>query len=468
MTGEPMQPAPAGDKGRTEPIGPKVPSRLPADDTHSFHPNTESAPTAQGLCPIPPADLLGHPRYQIVEYLGSGGMGTVYKALHRLMDRMVALKIINSELVDRPAMVARFRQEVRAAARLAHPNIVAAFDADQVGATHFLIMEFVAGVDLDQVCKERGQLPIAQACDYARQTALALQHAHERGMVHRDVKPHNLMLTPQGQIKVLDFGLARFVSEAATIPEATHSQLKTDPSHLLKGTSYSYTGAGTADYIAPEEAVNARQADIRADIYSLGCTLYRFLAGRVPFPNGDLMDKLQQHLESPPDPLDRVRPGLPARLGQVVERMMAKEPAARFQTPAEVSLALTPFVAVSESRILVVEDDPSARKALVQILEHQGYAVTQAENGSEALDCLQQMPPPSLILLDLMMPVMDGWELLRQLTADPALASIPVIVISAADPGQGRVAALGAAAYLSKPLEMDQLAGAVRSYTSGR
>jgi serine/threonine protein kinase len=429
-----------------------------------------------------PPDLVNHPRYLILEYLGSGGMGTVFKARHLLMDRLVALKVINPAVIDRPVMVERFQREVKAAARLRHPNIVAAYDADQAGATHFLVMELVEGVDLDRVLQERGPLPIAKACDYARQAALGLQHAWECGMIHRDIKPHNLMLTPQGQVKILDFGLARFVSSGisaaeestasaplpgagAAVPEQAGGAPDSQGPPLIKGTSYSYTGAGTADYIAPEETVDTRRADIRADIYSLGCTLYRFLAGRVPFPDGNLTDKLKSHLERQPVPLPTLRPEVPRRLVQFVERMMAKDPAQRFQTPAEVVQALAPFAGPSHRSILIVDDDQTTRAVLTLALEREGCSVSQASNGQEALDRLRAAPRPNLILLDLMMPVMDGWQFLSQVKADPALASIPIFVLSAVDHAHTRAAALGAVDYLVKPFDPREVAEKVRDLT---
>jgi CheY-like chemotaxis protein len=451
-------------KGRTEPLGPAARGRpapaARADDTGSFHPAEETV-AAGAVCPLP-ADLIDHPRYRILASLGSGGMGTVYKAQHRLMDRVVALKIIKPELVGRPAMVERFHREVRAAARLAHPNIVAGYDADCAGNTHFLVMEFVEGVDLDRLLRERGALAVAQACAYARQTALGLQHAWERGMVHRDIKPHNLMLTPQGQVKILDFGLARFRSEVAAVEAPAASPARP------KGTAYAYTGAGTADYIAPEEAIDAPHADIRADIYSLGCTLYRFLAGRVPFPEGDLLDKVKCHLERTPAPLAGLRPELPARLIGVVDRMMAKQPAQRFQTPAEVARALTPFTVGTPRPVLIVDDDPVTRQAMGLVFERRGYLVTFAAHGQEALERLRQGPPPSLILLDLLMPVMDGWQFLQRQKQDPELAGIPVIIISAADTDHARAIALGAADYLHKPIEPEELTAKVETHVAGQ
>ncbi len=432
------------------------------------------APAAEG--PPVPSDLIDHPRYEVLEQLGSGGMGTVYKARHRLMDRLVALKVINPHLVGRPAMVERFYREMRAAARLSHPNIVAAYDADRADYTFFLVMELVEGVNLDVVLGRNRRLPHGQACEYARQTALGLQHAFERGMVHRDVKPHNLMLTPGERIKILDFGLARFVSEVAPpvgpggalpgLPDAS----ATAPSQGAQkpdgpGLTSAYAALGTVDYMAPEEARDATHADIRADVYSLGCTLYRALAGQVPFPEGTVNEKLIGHLGHAPQPLRELRPDIPSELVHIVERMMAKRPGARYQTPAEVAQALAQFAAPAPLRILVVEDDALTRLAVVSVFEGLGYRVAEAADGREALDWLRRHKAPDLILLDLGMPVMTGWDLFSALRSDPALASIPVLVLSASDPSSARVAALGAAGYLQKPVDLEEVGAEVQHLT---
>jgi WD40 repeat protein len=304
-----------------------------ASSTSSDGLRAAEAPT-QGLSaagpsapePLPP-ELADHPRYRVEQLLGAGGMGAVYRAWHRVLGRPVALKVINPALTNKAAAVERFARESRAAARLSHPNIVAAFDAEQAGGTHFLVMEYVEGTDLARLVAEQGPLPVDRACEYVRQAALGLQHAFEQGMVHRDVKPHNLMLTPEGRVKILDFGLARFASEAAS--EAG-----------LTGTG---TVLGTVDYIAPEQADNAHQADVRADIYSLGCTLYHLLAGRPPFPTGTPVQRVMAHVEKTPQSLAELRHDIPEELMPVLERMTAKSPAARFQTPAEVAAALRPF-----------------------------------------------------------------------------------------------------------------------------
>lgn len=319
-------------------------------------PQTGQQPTATALDATAiapqagvPTALTDHPRYRVGELLGVGGMGAVYKAEHLLMQRPVALKLINRELVDRPATSERFRREVRAAGRLTHPNIVTAFDAEQAGDWHFLAMEYVDGVSLARRIAEHGPLSVPEACDYVRQAALGLQHAHECGMVHRDIKPHNLMLTPTGQVKILDFGLARFALESAPAGSffAAADDLLVDASPSKSTDPVTQTGMvmGTPDYIAPEQARDSHTADIRADIYSLGCTLYDLLAGKAPFSEGTPVQKVKAHMEQTPKALSDIRRDVPPELMRVIERMMAKDAAQRFQTPADVVEALTPFLA---------------------------------------------------------------------------------------------------------------------------
>jgi tRNA A-37 threonylcarbamoyl transferase component Bud32 len=297
---------------------------------------------------VVPSALTNHPRYRVGELLGIGGMGTVYKAEHLLMERPVALKVLNRELIDKPATIERFRREVRAAARLTHPNIVAAFDAEQAEEVHFLVMEYVEGVSLARRIAEDGPLTVAQACDYVRQAALGLQHAHECGMVHRDIKPQNLMLTPSGQVKILDFGLARFVLESvpagAMLGAEGGASASASPEGKVKSLTQTGIVMGTPDYIAPEQARDSHLADIKADIYSLGCTFYHLLAGHPPFPEGNAVEKVKAHLKQPPRPLGDLRPDVPPELVRIVEHMMAKDAAQRFQSPADVAAALAPFL----------------------------------------------------------------------------------------------------------------------------
>ncbi len=276
-----------------------------------------------------PRELFEHPRYRIVRQLGVGGMGVVYQAEHRMMERLVALKVVNSHLLSSKEALERFHREVKAAAKLTHRNIVTAFDAEQAGDLHFLVMEYVEGVNLFELVAERGQLPVLYACNYIMQVAQGLKHAFNCKMVHRDIKPQNLMRTPRGTIKVLDFGLARFASQQ---PESIDSAL----------TGIGAT-VGTPDYIAPEQARDSRDADIRSDIYSLGCTFYFLLAGRVPFTEKTPLEKIMGHLQKEPKNLSEYRSDIPDEVVQIISRMMAKEPAKRYQTPGEVVEALKPF-----------------------------------------------------------------------------------------------------------------------------
>jgi serine/threonine-protein kinase len=274
-------------------------------------------------------------QYVLLERLGQGGMGQVFKARHQRLHRIVALKLIRKERLADPSASERFQREAQAAARVTHPNIVTVYDADEVRGTLFFTMEYVEGTDLSRLVKRGGPLPVAHACDYARQAALGLQHAHENGLVHRDIKPANLLLAAKdGVVKILDMGLARLDDP-------------TDPGRTVEGLTETGAVMGTPDYIAPEQAIESRGVDIRADIYSLGCTLYYMLAGRPPFAGGSLAQKLLCHQQAEPEPIERLRPDVPAGLAAVLRRMMAKRPADRYQTPAEAAVALERYCRVA-------------------------------------------------------------------------------------------------------------------------
>jgi serine/threonine-protein kinase len=313
-------------------------------------------------------------KYVLLERLGEGGMGQVFKARHRVMDRLVALKIIHPELLHHALAVRRFHQEIRAVAQLSHPNIVTAHDADQEGETHFLVMEYVEGIDLKQLVQASGRLGVGQACEYIRQAALGLQHAHERGLVHRDLKPGNLLITvgsgqwavgskekavllpiahnPQPSVvKILDLGLALLRS---TDPAKSVSSAATQPGALI----------GTPDYMAPEQAINPRSVDIRADLYSLGCTLYFLLTARAPFEEGSLLEKLYKHKFESPPPLESLRPEVPADVAAIVHKLIAKEPEDRYGTPAELAEALTPFCQAGDAVAIPKKKgtDPQTRR----------------------------------------------------------------------------------------------------------
>jgi serine/threonine protein kinase len=283
--------------------------------------------------------LLGD--YELLEELGRGGMGTVYKARHRRLNRLVAVKVLARNCTADSAAVARFQREMEAVGKLAHPNLIQATDAREVAGTYLLATEFAEGLDLAKVVQRLGPLHVAEACAIIRQVALGLQHAHEHGLVHRDVKPSNVLLTPGGVVKLLDLGLARLQTVPA-IPKAEAAvEPLTEAGQVL----------GTPDYMAPEQWGDSHSVDIRADLYSLGCTLYYLLTGAPPFAGPDFVTRLQKlkaHVERPVTPIGRLRPDAPFELQPILERLLAKVPGARFREPAELAAALEPFVSGAE------------------------------------------------------------------------------------------------------------------------
>ncbi len=268
--------------------------------------------------------------YRLMEKLGEGGMGAVYRAEHIKLKRIVALKVLPKGRWKDDQAIARFEREMEAIGRLDHSHIVRAMDAREIQGIRFLVMEFVEGLDLSELVRRGGPLPVADACELIRQAALGLQYSHQHGLVHRDIKPSNLMLTTAGQIKVLDLGLARM-------------QETKYPEEELTGTGQVM---GTADYMSPEQALETRTVDIRTDVYSLGCTLYKLLAGHPPFGRAEYdtpLKKLMGHARDPVPPIRQLRAEVPEALAAVIERMLAKEPDGRFATPAEAGNALAPF-----------------------------------------------------------------------------------------------------------------------------
>jgi eukaryotic-like serine/threonine-protein kinase len=268
-------------------------------------------------------------KYMLMEHLGTGGMGSVYLCEHVMMRRRVALKVLPTDRVHDPVVLERFFREARAVAAVDHRNIVRAYDIDRDGDMHFLVLEYVDGSSLQHIIEKFGPMHTDRAVNCIRQAADGLQHAHECGLVHRDIKPGNLLLDRMGTIKILDLGLARFFND--------------DSGPISHHDGGNANVIGTADYVAPEQAIDSTAVDIRGDIYSLGVTLYFLLTGRSPYKDGSVSQKLMWHQISQPTPINEYRPDVPRKLAAVIEKMLEKDPAQRFQTPEELYLALEPW-----------------------------------------------------------------------------------------------------------------------------
>ena len=263
-------------------------------------------------------------RYVLLDLIGQGGMGRVYLAQDSRLNRQVALKILSPERINNPRAIARFQREARVGAQLQHENLVRIYDFGESSGRFFLVMEYIEGKTIGTLIAEQGAIPSAIAVKLVRQVAMGLEHAHRKGLIHRDVNPYNILVTRDGTAKLADLGLAidlaeedRVTREGATV--------------------------GTFDYVAPEQARQSHSADIRSDIYSLGCSLYHMCTGQVPFPTPSLPEKLFAHQAMEPAPLEQFVPDLPEGLPQVIKRMMHKSPEERYATPLQVAQALEPF-----------------------------------------------------------------------------------------------------------------------------
>ncbi|MHB1559296.1 MAG: serine/threonine-protein kinase [Isosphaeraceae bacterium] len=264
-------------------------------------------------------------RYTLLELIGQGGMGRVYRARDTRLNRQVALKILAPERINNPRAVARFQREARVGAQLQHENLVRVYDFGESSGRFFLVMEYIEGQTIGSLLSKQGPMPPATAARLVRQVAVGLEHAHRKGLIHRDVNPYNIMVTHDGVAKLADLGLAI---------------------DLADGDRVTRDGAtvGTFDYVAPEQARHSHLADIRSDIYSLGCTLYHMLSGHVPFPSPSLPEKLFSHQAIEPTPIAQVVPSIPPGLAEVVATMMRKQPEERYATPMQVAQALEPFI----------------------------------------------------------------------------------------------------------------------------
>ena len=262
--------------------------------------------------------------YLILDRLGEGGMGTVFRARHKRMRRIVALKVLNPEIQENPDHLQRFQREIETLARLNHPGVIQAYDADFGPSGFFLVLELVEGNDLDGIVRKHGPLPVSEAIDAMIQSAKALQYVHDQGMVHRDIKPQNLMRNRQGDIKVADLGLVRL------------TEAESSDDHNKQGLTQQFTIAGTLEFMAPEQAENTSGVDNRADIYSLGCSLYYILAGKNVYTGKSVMDKLMAHMTHPIPSIRELRTDVSEKLDNVFKKMVAKTVDQRYQTMNEV------------------------------------------------------------------------------------------------------------------------------------
>jgi len=268
-------------------------------------------------------------KYKLLGHIGSGGMSSVYLAEHTRMHDKRAIKVLPRTRVKDATYLARFQLEAKAIASLNHPNIVSAFDIDNEGDTHYIVMEYVDGVDLQVLVRRDGPVDPATAAQLLAQAADGLAHAHKRGVIHRDVKPANLLLDSQGSIRLLDMGLALVATEEAESLTVMHNE------NVL----------GTADYLAPEQALNSHTVDHRADIYGLGCTLYFLLTGRPPFPDGTLAQRIAKHQTEMPPSIKKLRPDCPGEIEGICVKMIQKDPQYRYQSATDVAEVLRKFAA---------------------------------------------------------------------------------------------------------------------------
>jgi response regulator RpfG family c-di-GMP phosphodiesterase/serine/threonine protein kinase len=415
--------------------------------------------------------------YRVLDRLGSGGMGVVYRAEHIHLRRQVAVKVVHPILDEEPLLVQRFYGEIRAVARLEHPNVVAAVDVGELHSPdpycptlRYFVMEYVPGQNLEELVRAHGPLPVPKACDLIQQIANALAEAHKHGLIHRDIKPSNIQVTPEGQAKLLDFGLARLGSQKVTTPG---------------------TALGTIDYMAPEQAQDASAVDIRADLYALGGTLYWCLTGRPPFSvQGSGAGALAQRWTQEPPSLRAARPDAPAGLGTVLARMMAVRPEERFPTPEAAIEALLPYLkpllrdhsgaapaapcerpvpagAVAGARAhqaLIVDDDEDVRLFCRSVLESDTLRCEEAGNGVQALEAVHARPY-DLVLLDIDMPQMNGREVLRRLREAPPCPHLKVIMFSgrASSDDMAEMLLAGADDYLTKPFSVVQMLARIKT-----
>jgi response regulator RpfG family c-di-GMP phosphodiesterase len=418
--------------------------------------------------------------YRILDRIGAGGMGVVFRGEHIHLRRLAAIKVLPipvGEDADGP-LLNRFFNEIRMIARLQHPNIVWAIDTGEAPSDrpdapvlYYHVMEYVPGKDLEDLVIASGPTSVPRACDLIYQVASALAEADKHDLVHRDLKPSNILVTPEGQAKLLDFGLAR-----------NFSHRQTERGVVM----------GTIEYLAPEQASDASSVDIRADIYGLGGTLFWCLAGRVPFPsNAPLHEQAVTRLTQPPPSLRACRPDAPTELDAVVARMMATDPDDRYPSPQAVMRALLPFlrndsgepvyypsqhtangagngshrpVASGPQRVLLVDDEKVIRALSRTVLQSEGINCDEAGDGSEALTKITAQPV-DLILLDEDLPSMPGHEVLRRLREKPPYPNLKIIMASgrATPEDMAQMMLAGADDFVAKPFSMQQMVARIKA-----
>ncbi len=417
--------------------------------------------------------ILGN--YRVLERVGAGAMGVVFKAEHLLMRRLAAIKVLPVPLEQANPVLTRFVSEMRAVAKLQHPNIVAAFEAGQTSGTdndfsnlYYFVMEFVPGMDLEQYVRLHGPIPATKVCDLSYQIASALAEAHRKNLVHRDIKPSNILLTPEGEAKLTDFGLARQFQQR----------------HLTQPG----TALGTVDYMAPEQALDASSVDIRADIYSLGATMYWCLTGQAPFRSSENLARALVNRQSarPPSPR-KLCSEIPADLDAIVVKCMATRPQDRFADPQAMMETLMGYLksasllgtqssnvlkAKLESEplsqrenakrqapsVLIVDDDPSIRLMVRLLMEDDDYICQEANDGLLALEALKAQPA-DLVVMDVDMPNLGGVETLERIRRNPPCPNIKVILMSGkVSPDQmAQLLSVGADDFITKPPSMVQM-----------
>jgi serine/threonine protein kinase len=403
----------------------------------------------------PPAIPTRIGRYRIVEKIGSGGFGSVYKAFDDVGGIHVAIK--TCDIAD-PDHRARAFREAHLSQQLRHPNVVGVIETVQEENQPYIVQEFLSGSDLNDLMAAEKPLPLEQKLRILTEVAAGLAHAHEMGIVHRDIKPGNVRVLDDGSVKIMDFGIAK----------------------LLDGTTdITKTGVtlGSASYMSPEQ-VCGDPVGARADIFSWGSMAYELLGGHRPFRHENLFRRLEMVVKEEPEPLAEVAPEVPASVVAVVERAMRKNPSDRFESAADLQKALEKAtrglqrqqdastgegieMTTRASKVLIVEDDEDLSTGLRQTLEEEGYAVETARDGIEALEALSRGEAPSIILLDIMMPRMDGWQFLDAWRSTPATPRIPIVLLS----GVGAIPdAPGVADFLRKPVSAEKLLRCVRRY----